>query len=194
MARLMVLGCSMAIGSATATASMAAALARDVLGLPSSSATMTVSSDAFQPNQTIPAPYGQEGDNFSPSVAWASAPEGTRSFVVVMEDPDAKEPSPYVHWTIFNLPATTSRLAESIPALPQLPDLGKARQGRNSRGTIGYVGPRPPVGDPPHHYHFQVFALDTVLDLPPGAERDALLAAMRGHVLAAGEIIGTFQR
>ena len=67
-------------------------------------------------------------------------------------------------------------------------------QGRTSRGSVGYFGPRPPVGDPPHRYHFQVFALDTLLDVPPGAERDTLLAAMAGHVLAAGEAVGVYQQ
>jgi Raf kinase inhibitor-like YbhB/YbcL family protein len=67
-------------------------------------------------------------------------------------------------------------------------------QGRNSRGQVGYMGPRPPAGDPAHHYHFQVFALDTMLSLPPGAERDAVVTAMNGHVLARGETVGTFAK
>ena len=75
-----------------------------------------------------------------------------------------------------------------------LEDPKGALQGRNSRGQIGYMGPRPPEGDPPHHYHFQVFALDAPLTMPPGADREALLAAMRGHVLARGETVGTFQK
>ena len=69
-----------------------------------------------------------------------------------------------------------------------------AMQGRNSRGQIGYMGPRPPAGDPPHHYHFELFALDTTLVIPPGAEREALLGAMNGHVVARGEVVGVFQR
>lgn len=161
---------------------------------PSSPTRLEVSSPAFQAGQAIPEPYGQEGERFSPALTWKGAPSGTRSFVVILEDPDAKEPRPFVHWTLYNLPATTTRLAESIPALPQLPDLEKARQGRNSRGTVGYTGPRPPLGDPPHHYHFQVFALDAPLTVTPGADRAALLTAMKAHVLASGEVVGTFQR
>jgi Raf kinase inhibitor-like YbhB/YbcL family protein len=179
--------------SLTATAGTVPPLAADLVSA-RSSRQLSVTSGAFRSGQAIPAPYGQEGDNFSPALGWQSAPPGTRSFAVVLEDPDAAEPKPFVHWTLYNLPSTVTALHESIPVHLQLPDLSGARQGRNSRGTAGYVGPRPPKGDPPHHYHFQVFALDSMLDLPPGAERDVLLAAMKGHVVAFGETVGTFQR
>jgi Raf kinase inhibitor-like YbhB/YbcL family protein len=112
----------------------------------------------------------------------------------MMEDPDAKEPKPYVHWLLYNVPASTTRLPESMPSALRLDDPKGALQGRNSRGQIGYMGPRPPEGDPPHHYHFQVFALDAPLTLQPGADREALLAAMSGHVVARGETVGTFQK
>jgi Raf kinase inhibitor-like YbhB/YbcL family protein len=85
-------------------------------------------------------------------------------------------------------------MCESIPTVLRLEDPAGALQGRNSRGQIGYMGPRPPAGDPPHRYHFQVFALDTMLNVAPGADRETLLAAMRDHVLARGEHVGTFQR
>jgi Raf kinase inhibitor-like YbhB/YbcL family protein len=110
------------------------------------------------------------------------------------EDPDAKAPAPtpFVHWTVFDLPANYVELHESIPSTPRLPHLDNAQQGKTSRGTVGYFGPRPPLGEPAHHYHFEVFALDARLDLPPGASVDEITAAMRGHVLAAGEVVGTF--
>ena len=176
-----------------ATAASGPILARELLA-PNATSQLSVSSAAFGAGEAIPAPYSQEGENFSPALAWRGAPSATRSFVVILEDPDAADPKPFVHWMLYNIPPTVAELHESIPNLPQLPQLSHARQGRNSRGTLGYVGPRPPHGDAPHHYHFQMFALDAPLALPPGADRDALLAAMKGHTVAAGEVVGTFQR
>ena len=157
-------------------------------------AQLSVTSSAFRSGEAIPYPYSQYGERFSPALSWDGAPSGTKSFVLIMEDPDAKEPKPYVHWLLYNVPATTTQLPESMPSALRLDDPRGALQGRNSRGQIGYMGPRPPEGDPPHHYHFQVFALDTQLAVPPGADRDALLAAMSGHVLARGETVGTFEK
>jgi Raf kinase inhibitor-like YbhB/YbcL family protein len=159
-----------------------------------SAATLHVSSAAFAQNAAIPRPYSAYGENFSPAIAWQGAPAATKTFVVLTEDPDAKAPAPtpFVHWTVFDLPANYVALHESIPSTPRLPHLDNAQQGKTSRGTVGYFGPRPPLGEPAHHYHFEVFALDARLDLPPGAAVDQITAAMRGHVLAAGEIVGTF--
>jgi Raf kinase inhibitor-like YbhB/YbcL family protein len=182
----------LAVGVA-ATSQGPTSLAREALAA-GGAGQLAVTSSAFQSGQPIPLPYSQDGENFSPAISWTGMPANTRTFAVLVEDPDAKEPKPYLHWSIYNLPASVTSLHESIPTHPQLPDLSNARQGRTSRGTIGYVGPRPPVGDPPHHYHFQVFALDIALGLPPGAERVALLDAMKGHVLASGEVVGTFRR
>jgi Raf kinase inhibitor-like YbhB/YbcL family protein len=168
-------------------------LARDRVAL-SKVARLNVTSQAFRSDHQIPTPYSQDGENFSPSLAWQGSPAETRSFVVMVEDPDAVEPKPFVHWLLYNVPPHVTRLHESIPALPQLPDLARSSQGRNSRGTIGYAGPRPPYGDPAHHYYFQVFAVDVALTLDPGASREALLAAMHGHVLAAGDVVGLFKR
>ena len=142
----------------------------------------------------IPMPYSGYGERFSPPLRWSNAPASTKSFVLLMEDPDAKTPKPYLHWLLYNVPAETTRLPESVPAPPRLEEPKGALQGRNSRGHIGYVGPRPPEGDPPHHYHFQIFALDTLLNVPLGADREAVLTAMTGHVIARGELVGTFQR
>jgi Raf kinase inhibitor-like YbhB/YbcL family protein len=176
------------IGSAPPPRSLARAM------IANGSAGLDVSSPAFKPNDYIPFPYSAEGEAFSPALSWQKAPGATRSFVVIVEDPDAATPKPFVHWVIYNLPATVSHLDESVPAIPQLPQLQNAKQGRNSRGTIGYVGPRPPEGDPAHHYHFQVLALDTMLQLPPAADALAILDASKGHVVASGETIGLFRR
>jgi Raf kinase inhibitor-like YbhB/YbcL family protein len=94
---------------------------------------------------------------------------------------------------MYEIPPRTRRLPAAIPPVPQLADPPGALQGVNSLGAIGYFGPRPPGGDPPHHYHFQLFALDTTLDLPAGVDRPTLVAAMSDHVLAKGDLVGTAQ-
>jgi Raf kinase inhibitor-like YbhB/YbcL family protein len=143
----------------------------------------------------IPVASAADGDNASPKLEWSGAPEGTKSFVVVVDDPDAKEPKPFVHWIVYDLPATVTSLREGLPTESILPDPKNAKQGTNSMGATGYVGPKPPVEDPAHSYHFQVFALDVPsLELDPGAPRDQVLEKMNGHVLAEGEIVGKFKR
>jgi Raf kinase inhibitor-like YbhB/YbcL family protein len=111
-----------------------------------------------------------------------------------MEDPDAKPALPFVHWVAWNIPADVTRLPEGVQEQPRLTEPDGVLQGRNTRGSVGWYGPRPPVGDPAHRYHFQVFALDTKLDVPFGADRDQVLAAMQGHVLAKGEIVGRYKQ
>jgi Raf kinase inhibitor-like YbhB/YbcL family protein len=102
---------------------------------------------------------------------------------------------PVVHWVAWNIPGEKTELREGLESLDRLDDPMGLRQGPNTAaGNIGYKGPRPPEGDPPHHYHFEVFALDQMLDLRAGANREDLIKAMRGHVLAKGELIGVFKR
>jgi Raf kinase inhibitor-like YbhB/YbcL family protein len=132
-------------------------------------------------------------EGISPRIAW-TAVKGARSYAIIMEDPDAKPITPFVHWLAWNIPATHRHLPEGLQEHPRLTDPKGMLQGRTSRGNVGYFGPRPPVGDPPHRYHFQVFALDRELDVPFGAEREELIAAMQGHVIAAGELVGTYQQ
>lgn len=165
-------------------------IAKEIFDVPS---TIAVTSSAIPAGGAIDVKYSDYGKGISPPLQWSSLPKGTQSIVLMMEDPDAISPLPFVHWTMINL-------APSLRALPEdvqksfAPLRGQAaRQGTNSKSERGYFGPRPPAGDPPHHYHFQVFALDTKLDLPDGFNRHALLQAMRGHVLAEGELIGLFQ-
>jgi Raf kinase inhibitor-like YbhB/YbcL family protein len=141
----------------------------------------------------LPRRHSEYYEGVSPRLAW-TAVKGARSYVVIMEDPDAKPITPFVHWLAWNIPANYRHLPEGLQEQERLLDPEGVLQGRTSRGSVGYFGPRPPVGDPPHHYHFQVFALDTMLNVPPGAERDVLLAAMSGHVLAAGETVGTYRQ
>lgn len=149
----------------------------------------------FQAGEAIPLVHVADGDDASPALSWQAGPEGTRSYVLIMEDPDAAAPKPFTHWIVYDLPADVTALREGLPTEPMLNDPDGVKQGTNDRGTTGYFGPKPPVGDPPHHYHFQIMALNLpTLDLPPGAGRDEVLAALRGHVLAKGEVVGTFGR
>ena len=112
-----------------------------------------------------------------------------------MEDPDgATLEMPVPHWVAWNIPADTLALREGLVKAYRLLDPKMLEQGRNYLRRSGYDGPKPPPGDPPHHYHTQVFALDTKLDLPLGSTRDDVRAAMKGHVLAAGELVGVFAK
>lgn len=155
--------------------------------------TLTVSSTAFPASGSIPARHSEYKDGVAPALSW-TAVEGAKSYAVIMEDPDAKPITPFVHWVAWNIPAGTTSLPEGLQEQPRLTEPEGLLQGLTSRGSVGYFGPRPPVGDPPHHYHFQVLALDTVLDLPAGSDRDTVLAAAKGHVIAKGELVGTYQQ
>ena len=152
---------------------------------------LTVASGAFKDGGAIPDPYSSYYQGVSPSLSWKNAPKETKSFVVMVEDPDAMV-KPVTHWICANLPPTVTELSENQPKTDTLPE--GAIQGGNNTGAIGYFGPHPPAADKPHHYHFQVFALDTMLTLPVGFNRQALLDAMKNHVLAKGETIGLYQR
>jgi Raf kinase inhibitor-like YbhB/YbcL family protein len=114
---------------------------------------------------------------------------------VIVEDPDAGKEKPVTHWLLFNIPSNVTSLREGLPDGAALDDPKDAMQGINAHGTTGYFGPRPHAGESEHHYHFQVFALDTTLDLEPTVtKRKELLEAMQGHVLAQGTLVGVFQK
>ena len=151
---------------------------------------LKVESPAFADGDEIPLAHTDYGNGLSPALTWGDVPAGTRSFAIVLEDPDVRQNAPFVHWLLYNLPGNLRELPESIPPDSPLTEFGGALQGRASNGTIGYFGPRPPTQDKPHHYHFQVFSLDSFLDLPSGADREQLVKAMAGHVLAKGALVG----
>jgi Raf kinase inhibitor-like YbhB/YbcL family protein len=151
---------------------------------------ITVTSTAFPEGQRIPARYTADDKDVSPPLAWAGVPDGTRSLALLAEDPDAPR-GLWVHWVLFNLPAAARELKEGIPHDPTLAD-GSA-QGTNDFGKIGYGGPSPPPGKP-HRYFFKLYALDSKLDLKPGATRKDVLDAFKGHVLAEGQLMGTYGR
>lgn len=146
---------------------------------------LTLSSPAFHHGARLPRRFTAEGENVSPPLVWAGVPAGTKEFVLICEDPDAPA-KPWVHWLVYNISPLTRSFPEGrAPA---------AHQGRTNLDGSGYHGPLPPAGDGPHHYHFRIYALDTHLDVSPDADRDEVLAAMEGHILEDGELVGTYER
>ncbi len=150
---------------------------------------LAISSTAFASGQPIPPKYTCTGENVSPPLAWTGAPSATRSFALILEDPDAPSGT-FVHWVTFNIPATSSGLPEAVSPKGSQPAAGV--QGRNGGGQTGYTGPCPPSGV--HRYFFKLYALDTSLDLTSGGSADQLRKAMQGHILAQGELMGTFSK
>jgi len=156
---------------------------------------LSVQSPAFGNGSSIPLIYSAYDQNVSPALSWSKGPTATKSYVLLMEDPDAKTtPLPVIHWVAWNILADVTSLPEGLPGADQLREPKGMRQGANQSGAVGYRGPKPPQGDPPHTYHFQIFALDRELELLPGATREDVLAAMKGRVLASGELQGSFVR
>ena len=149
--------------------------------------TLTITSTAFAAGQSIPVTYSCKGKGISPALAWSGAPSGTKSFALIMDDPDAPTGT-FVHWVIYNIPSSSNGLPESVPTGAKLTD--GALQGNNGAGRTGYTGPCPPSGT--HRYFFKLYALDAMLALSAGAGKDQLLQSMQGHILAQGELVGTF--
>jgi Raf kinase inhibitor-like YbhB/YbcL family protein len=150
----------------------------------------TLSSTAFAPGAEIPEQYTCKGADISPPLEWSGAPAKAASFVLIMDDPDAPA-GVWVHWVLWNVPRPAHSLPENIDKREQMDD--GSRQGRNSFGKIGYNGPCPPGGQT-HRYFFRLYALDEKLELATTASRAELDAAMKGHVLAQTEYMGTFHR
>ena len=153
-------------------------------------AVIVVKSSAFANMQMIPDKYTSYYDSISPELSWSGVPADAKSIVVMLEDPDANL-KPTTHWLAANLAPTVTGLPENVMKTEMA---NGAMQGANIKGKIGYYGPHPPAADKPHNYHFQIFALDKMLDLPSGFNRQALLDAMKGHVVAKGELVGMYQR
>lgn len=151
---------------------------------------LTLRSPAFEEGTGIPRKHTCEGKDVAPALEWSDGPEGTRSFALIVDDPDAPDPRApkrvWVHWVLYDLPASTRGLPEG-GALP-----AGAREGRNDSGQIGYQGPCPPIGR--HRYYFKLYALDTVLGDRGELTKAALLAAMEGHVLAHTQHMGTYEK
>jgi Raf kinase inhibitor-like YbhB/YbcL family protein len=154
---------------------------------------LTLTSDAFSQGQSIPAKYTCVGRDISPALAWGEPPAGTQSFALIMEDLDAPG-GVWVHWVLYNIPPETRNLVEDLPVTGKnVPEgQGSPFTGKNSWGAIGYGGPCPPGGT--HRYVFTLYALDEMVGLLPGANKGELLKGMEGHILAQGELMGTFSK
>jgi Raf kinase inhibitor-like YbhB/YbcL family protein len=148
-----------------------------------------LTSSAFKEGQPIPATYTCKGVNISPPLEWSGVPKTARTIAIIADDPDAPS-GMWVHWVLYNLPADNIGLVENLPATENLKAGGF--QGKNDSGKIGYDGPCPPSGT--HHYFFRIYALDVELPLKGGATKAELLKAMEGHIVAQGQLMGTYGR
>jgi hypothetical protein len=154
------------------------------------SSSIELKTTSFTPGGFIPKRYTCEAADVSPALAWTDPPPGTQSFALIEDDPDAPSGT-FVHWLVYDLPVGYRRLPEALSGNTQMPD--GMRQGINDFSRTGYSGPCPPPGKP-HRYFIRLYALDTILNLRPGARRKELDAAMQGHILAQAELMGRFQR
>ena len=157
---------------------------------------LTIATTAFADGGEIPSKYTQSDPNaVSPKLDWAHVPPNTVSFALILHDPDValqRKTDDVLHWLIFNIPSTASGLQEAVPPTAQLSD--GSVQAKNLRGGVGYMGPGAPAAGPHHHYTFELFALDTKLDLGPDATRADVLKAIDGHILGKGVLVGRFHR
>lgn len=174
--------------SACAPAATAAPTATPVPATVTEAVVLEISSPEFAAGETIPVKFSCDGEDTNPALTWSEPPAGTQSFVLIMDDPDAG--GTWVHWVVYNLPASSRGLDEAIPVDTEIN--GGGLQGRNSSRINGYQGPCPPSGS--HRYFFKLYALDTVLDLPAGAHNVEVNVGMKDHILATAELMGNFSR
>lgn len=185
-----------ALAACLATAAAAAAQAPPPAAAPPRPA-MTLTTPAFPDGDPIPAKHTQAGEQVSPELRWTNTPPGTQSFLLHMHDPDVarnKTTDTQVHWLMWNIPATATGLPEGVPKGADLPD---GSHQTSASGPV-YRGPGAPASGPPHHYTFEIYALDTKLDVPMGADafetRTAVMKAAQGHVLGKAVYVGLFRR
>lgn len=148
-----------------------------------------LTSSAFDQGKPIPEEYTCDGRNISPPLQWSNVPEGAQSLAMIVHDPDAPRGT-FIHWIIYNIPPNITEFTENVDKERVLPS--GARQGLNDADKIGYTGPCPPSGT--HRYFFRIYALDSTLDLEPGANMKQIEDAMRGKIIATGELMGTYKR
>ena len=151
---------------------------------------MRLASSAFRQDDRIPKRYTCEGENISPELAWEDAPLGTKTFALIMHDPDAPRMNGFTHWLLYNIPAVVTRVPENVPEGRTVSGLGL--QGKNDGGKIGYAGPCPPSGT--HRYFLRLFALHAELDLGPGATAQELQSAMHDHIIEQAELMATYAK
>jgi Raf kinase inhibitor-like YbhB/YbcL family protein len=162
---------------------------KNAVGSSAAPSVLQVSSGSFAAGQTMPQKLTCDGPDVSPDIQWSSAPVGTQSYVIVMDDPDA--PLGFTHWLAYDIPANTREEPEGASTPSRR--LDHAGEGINSFDHAGYGGPCPPEGHP-HHYVFHVYALDVNPGLPAGQSKEQVMAAMQGHVLAQGQLTGLYAR
>lgn len=151
--------------------------------------TMQITSSVFLEGDMIPAKYTCDGKNISPPLEWKDFPAGTKSFALISEDPDAPV-GLWIHWVVYNIPVSMTKLDEHVK--PEREFKNGMRQGSNSWPKIGYGGPCPPSGT--HRYYFKLYALDAPMNLAPGATKEELLQAMKGHLLVEAQLMGKYKR
>jgi len=159
-----------------------------------SPAAITVTSPTLKANETIPKDHTADGRNVSPALAWTGAPAATKQFALVFDDPDVVfGGQTFVHWVIYKIPGTATGLPAELPMGATLTDPAGAIQGPSGFRQMGYRGPAPPPGKP-HHYTFTVYALDADLPLAEGLNRNALMEAIKGHVIGQGSLVSLYER
>ncbi|MAC68625.1 MAG: YbhB/YbcL family Raf kinase inhibitor-like protein [Gammaproteobacteria bacterium] len=162
--------------------------------------TVTITSSAFDHHGMVPEVNSAYGDNVSIDLSWSDLPAGTQQLALICDDPEVVEigmmEQPFVHWVMYNIPASASGLPAGLPSDTELSidGLEGAVNGLNGLRRPGYFGPRPPANGHLHAYHFRIYALDDELDLDSGLGKDELLAEMEGHVLATGMLMGHYER
>jgi Raf kinase inhibitor-like YbhB/YbcL family protein len=152
---------------------------------------MDLSSSAFAQGGTIPKKHTCDGGDASPALSWTGLPAGTKSLVLIVDDPDAPDPAApkmtWVHWVLYNIPPSATGLPEGVKSLP-----AGTLEGLNDWQRTGYGGPCPPIGR--HRYFFKLYALDAVVPVLSPPTKNAVETASRGHVIARAELIGTYKR
>ena len=166
------------------------AVAQGAMPMPPGKHLMQLTSSAFKTSSAIQKQFTCEGKNVSPPLTWTGTPAKVKSFALIADDPDAPSGT-WVHWVVYDLPATTTELPEDTPKSQLIS--GNAKQGITDFKQVGYGGPCPPPGKP-HRYFFKLYALDEMLNLKPGATKKDIEKAMTGHILATAELVGTYER
>lgn len=166
-------------------------MSNNMIGQNNNGGTMSLElkSRAFENEEMIPEKFSCDGEDISPELTWSGAPENTKSFALICDDPDAPVGT-FVHWVIFNIPADVSKLGENVPNHELLEN--GAEQGKNDFGKIGYGGPCPPGGT--HRYYFKLYALDQKVNLDPGISKDQLLDEIKDNIIDEAQLMGRYER
>ena len=151
---------------------------------------MRLTSSAFRNGERIPARFTCEGEDISPELSWENAPAETKSFALIVHDPDAPRANGFTHWLLYNIPASINHIPENVPKQAEVKGLGL--QGKNDAGKFGYMGPCPPSGT--HRYFLRLYALRKQLDLAPGASAQELQSALQDGVVEKAELMGTYAK